>query len=156
MKSPKDLPIRDSKYVRHYKFFDDHPMIYTLYQQIETFRWKLNRFLLYQPFHCCAKIDCNITYCEYNLLKCKCSSYKYYLNQYIYLSTIGEIILWFIIIAMIAISIPLMLQDGKNAGKPIGSFSEIFFLIAWFLGQRNTLWNLFFGLSFGMYTVLIH
>ena len=159
MNSPiQSLPIRDSKYVRHYKFLENYPWTYLLYQKIELCRWTLNRILLYQPLSCCASLDCNINYCEYHPWRCKCRCYKYYLNQYFYLTTIGEMFFWFLLLATIGVSIVLMLDDNENTGEAIGSISQILFLIAWFFGQRNTLWYLFFGFSFGMLdiTIMMH
>ena len=130
MNSPiQSLPIRDSKYVRHYKFLENYPWTYLLYQNIELCRWTLNRILLYQPLSC-ASFDCNANYCEYHPWRCKCRCYKIYLhvyiliiytyNQYFYLIAISRNVFVVLLLATIGVSIVLMLDDNENTGEAIG------------------------------------
>ena len=99
---------------------------------LDGIRWAVNRTFLFRPFWFVAKWKCPKS-----------------INQYLYLITLGEVLFWGIFTGFF-IRAASTIGGGKDAAESAGGVASILFALTWFLGQRNTLWNFLFGLSFGM------
>ena len=83
----------------------------------------------------------------------KCSKY---INLRLYL-TIGEMVFWIlflgIIVQVLVALLPIpnyLIIPFENDNQNLGETANILYALSICLSQRTTLWNLFFGLSFGI------
>ena len=154
------LLIKANEYSDHhvskYQLYHDNELL----QCFEFLRWKLNIALLFKPFMCLSH----------------CPIPRYY-HQFLYRLTISELLFWSICITLSVFPItwfmhtliynddggPILQWNPQNIitrqsngeyinspGNLYGVPTSICFVITWALSTRNTIWNLIFGLSFGM------